>query len=420
MLDAYVDTFHPTVDMNGESGVRHRHTRLWISPVLHWLLLAWAGAATAASSMPTDSVFFDAFEGTLQTIDVACGSGALAGNPVSCIATGTFASGAQIDISSDVDWSSSDETVASVIDANGDLLAVNPGQSTITATRGVVQGSTVLTVAGAFTVQSTQPADSATNVPTPQNLVIAFTAAVNPATLTAQTVSGPCGGSVQMSANGFASCLAFATASANMSSGNTLATFTPAPAWSFGTLYQIKVTAAVQSAEGNPLGSEYVTANGFTTGIDTLCSTSCSVNETGDPAEADYCNLQFPLNLSVQTGASTGTIYARVYESGVTGGGSANPNVIAQIGYGPATANPENQNGWVWSTATYNVSIGNDDEYQAALLAPATGTYFFGSRFSFDGIHWTYCDGAVGDFGAGSNPGLMFQTDNLPVMTVTP
>jgi Lamin Tail Domain/Bacterial Ig-like domain len=577
-----------------------------ISRVMRWVLLAWAGAAAAASSVPTDSLFFDAFEGALQTIDVACGSGVVAGDTVSCIATGTFASSAQIDISADVDWSSSDATIASVVDAGGHLLAVNQGQSTITATRGTVQGTTLLNVVATLLVQSTQPADSATDVAAPQDLVITFNGAVNPATLTAQTISGPCSGSVRMSSNGFTSCLAFATASASLSGGNTVATFTPAPAWSFGTAYQIKVTTAAQSSGGSPLGSEYVTANGFTTGTDTLCAvdvggvvisqiygaggnpgatyaadfielhnrgrttadltgwsvqyasqtgsswqvtplsgsipaggyflvkessggatgsplptpdgtgaiamaaaagkvalvnattaltgacpsgaqivdfvgygatancfegagpapapsvttadirkfsgcfdtnanatdlqalavaprnlatpafvcTSCSANETGQPAEADYCDVEFPLNLSVQSGTSTGNIYARIFEQGVTGMGFASPNVIAQIGYGPMTLNPENQDGWVWSNAMYNAACsgcGSNDEYQAALIAPqAPGTYFYGSRFSFDGTNWTYCDGDVGDSGAGSNAGLTFQIDNLPAMTVTP
>src|SRR5262249_35722345 len=128
-----------------------------------WAFALWIGVASAASSVPTDSLFFDPFEGALQSIDVACGDSVLAGEPVSCIATGTFASGAQIDITGDVDWSSSDETIAIVVDAGGDLLTANPGQSTITATRGLVHGMTTLNVT-LLLVQSTQPADGATGV----------------------------------------------------------------------------------------------------------------------------------------------------------------------------------------------------------------------------------------------------------------
>lgn len=86
----------------------------------------------------------------------------------------------------------------------------------------------------------------------------------------------------------------------------------------------------------------------------------------------------------------------------------------AQIGYGPATANPQSQPGWVWTNASFNTQIGNDDEYQASFTAPAAGDYRYTARFSFDGVYWTYCDLN----GAGSNPALGFDLTQLGVMTV--
>jgi hypothetical protein len=62
------------------------------------------------------------------------------------------------------------------------------------------------------------------------------------------------------------------------------------------------------------------------------------------------------------------------------------------------------------------VQVGNDDEYQRQIIAPAAGTYAYGYRFSLDGLQWTYCDLD----GAGSNSGLDFSSAQLGSMTVTP
>ena len=144
---------------------------------------------------------------------------------------------------------------------------------------------------------------------------------------------------------------------------------------------------------------------------------ACALNESSLPAEADYCAIQFPASLSVQAGAGTGLIYGRIFEAGVTAAAGAPAGYFAQVGYGPDTSNPETQAGWVWSATTYNVQIGNDDEYQGSFNAPAApGKYRYAYRFSPDGMSWTYCDLN----GAGSNSGLSFETTQLPVLTVTP
>ena len=38
----------------------------------------------------------------------------------------------------------------------------------------------------------------------------------------------------------------------------------------------------------------------------------------------------------------------RLFETGITGGGTANASVRAQVGYGPASKNPEYEAGWTW------------------------------------------------------------------------
>jgi len=150
---------------------------------------------------------------------------------------------------------------------------------------------------------------------------------------------------------------------------------------------------------------------------------ACTVqNESNGALEADYCNVQSPTSLTVPTASSTGMIFGQLFESSVTDPAGAPANVRAQLGYGPASANPEYQAGFTWINATYNVQAGNNDEYQASFTAPAAGSYRYVYRFSLDqGVSWTYCDrNEALDFGAGSNANLSFELADESVLTVTP
>jgi hypothetical protein len=140
-----------------------------------------------------------------------------------------------------------------------------------------------------------------------------------------------------------------------------------------------------------------------------------ALNETDLPAEADYCNIQFPSSLTVATGEPTQLIYGQLYEAGATEAFGAPAGWIAQVGYGPSASDPRTDPGWLFTPTVYNVQVGNNDEFQASFLAPAPGTYSYAYRFSVDGGgRWTYCD----TDGAGSNGGLTFETFNLGTMTV--
>jgi hypothetical protein len=443
-------------------------------------------------------------------------------------------------------------------------------------------------------VASTTPADGALAQAT-TTLAVTFTQAMNPATLTGQTALGTCSGSIQASADNFASCVAFTAAAPAMTAGNTVATFTAQPGLLVNRTYKIRVTTAAANASSVAMAAAYTSATGFgtsdplsvvisqvyggggntgsvykndfielhnrgavavdlngwsvqyagatgtswtatpltgqiqpgayylvqeqagasgttnlptpeatgniamaaaagkvalvrsTTALAVSCPSGGTVvdligfgttancfegtgptpapsatlsvqratggcldqgqnatdfaaataaprngatatslcapthNELGDALEADWCATQSPLSLSVKTGVSTGTIYGRIYEAGVTNPAGASASVLAQLGYGPATANPEYEAGWTWINATFNVQVGNDDEYQASFLAPATGSYRYVYRVSLDGGgSYTYCDNAQADGGAGSNTGVSFDLQNLATLTVTP
>jgi hypothetical protein len=70
------------------------------------------------------------------------------GSVQALIATGTFSDGSQQNLTSSVNWTSSLSGVASIA-GNGTATGVGSGQSTITATAGSVNGSSVLTVSSA-------------------------------------------------------------------------------------------------------------------------------------------------------------------------------------------------------------------------------------------------------------------------------
>ena len=143
-------------------------------------------------------------------------------------------------------------------------------------------------------------------------------------------------------------------------------------------------------------------------------------NETNSAAEADFCTLQFPATFSVTQGQRTPNLYGQVYEAGLTEAAGAPANLLAEVGYGPNTSSPLSSNAWRFFPATYNVQVGNNDEFVGTFTAPvvtASTTYAYTFRFSQDGgVRWTYCDVN----GAGSGAGLTFESTQLGSVTVAP
>ena len=139
---------------------------------------------------------------------------------------------------------------------------------------------------------------------------------------------------------------------------------------------------------------------------------SCVANETDKVAELDYCDLQFPATLSLAPN-TTALVYGRVYEAGLTEAAGPSAAIRMELGLGAATGDPR-VDAFTWQATTYNTQVGNNDEYQATLVAPATAsTYRYTTRATRDGTNWTYCDLD----GAGSNGGLVFAPAQQGVLT---
>jgi hypothetical protein len=148
-----------------------------------------------------------------------------------------------------------------------------------------------------------------------------------------------------------------------------------------------------------------------------ICGCSGSaVNETNLSVEMDFCSIQAPASLGASAGTTAGPVWGRVFEPGVTEAAGAPAGITAQVGYGPLGTDPRYATGWTFVAASHQSQVGNDDEFAATFQAPAPGSYLYVYRFSPDGQRWTYCD----PNGAGANPGLVFEPNALPTMTVVP
>jgi hypothetical protein len=115
-------------------------------------------------------------------------------------------------------------------------------------------------------VLSVAPLEGTAAVSVLASIAITFDAAVDPATLIAQVAPGPCAGSVQASTDDFVTCLGFASSSGELSAGGAVATFVPAPAFSYGTVVKTRITTAVASTDGATLAAPVLGA-GFTTAL---------------------------------------------------------------------------------------------------------------------------------------------------------
>ena len=132
------------------------------------------------------------------------------------------------------------------------------------------------------------------------------------------------------------------------------------------------------------------------------------------PNPPDYVNLQWPPTATIAQGGSF-TVYGRIYEAGLTDTtvGQA-PGIQAWVGYNNANTDPATWTNWV--PATFNVEVGNDDEYQAVIGANLVpGTYYYATRFILNNGNYFY--GGIDS----SNNGNFWNgtTYNSGVLTVT-
>jgi hypothetical protein len=131
--------------------------------------------------------------------------------------------------------------------------------------------------------------------------------------------------------------------------------------------------------------------NGITTDITGATRTntpSMGAYEYPTGVSIGWANLQWPGTGSVLQG-QTLTVYGQIWVNGITNQPGAAPGIFAWVGVSPTNTNP---NTWTtWVPAVYNLDVGNNDEYMAAIgtgLAP--GTYYYAYRYQLYGGDYFY------------------------------
>ena len=180
----------------------------------------------------------------------------------------------------------------------------------------------------------------------------------------------------------------------------------------------VNLTAAPQS------GSTFVGWSGACTGTGSCVVTMNQARNvtatfslvTTPSSEVDFCNVQFPSNLTVSSFSTMPPIYGRLFHAGVTEAAGPSSSVMAQLGVGPRFSDPRAISGWSFTNSFHNAQIGSDDEYVTYLPSnPGPGSYSYVYRFSLNGgASWSYCDLD----GAGNNAGLTFSLGSMGMLTV--
>ncbi|MBL8916937.1 MAG: IPT/TIG domain-containing protein, partial [Archangium sp.] len=133
-------------------------------------------------------------------------------------------------------------------------------------------------------------------------------------------------------------------------------------------------------------------------------------------ASVEWCKLggevvAAPPSINLRVGAMGPVVYGQVYKTGVTNSAGAGTGIKGAIGYGAVGTDPST---WTWTDATFNVDTGSgaNDEFQAVLPNPGSGTYKFAFRFNHSDGPWSYCDAD----GLANNG---FTEDQAGTLTVT-
>ncbi|MBN1640470.1 MAG: alpha-amylase [Anaerolineae bacterium] len=134
-----------------------------------------------------------------------------------------------------------------------------------------------------------------------------------------------------------------------------------------------------------------------------------------------WANLQWPPTIehTISALVPTPNIYGQVWIDGHTWKPGATPGLVAQVGYGPDGSHPDGHPGWMWVDAVYNVNVGNNDEFMAALVPEAVGVYDYAYRYSTTGGQtWIYAD--LDGTGNGYSPDQAGALTVLPSGDATP
>jgi hypothetical protein len=133
-----------------------------------------------------------------------------------------------------------------------------------------------------------------------------------------------------------------------------------------------------------------------------------------------WANLQWPASGNMCLGQSH-SVYGQLYVDGLTNGAGPAAGIIAEVGIHSTNSDPSTWPSTAWSSATFNVQVGNNDEYMAAIgqLLP-TGTYYYTFRYSLgQGCPYFYGGYNGGAWDGTSNTNGSLVINDAPTATTT-
>ena len=292
-------------------------------------------------------------------------------------ASATLTDATTEDVTQTATWTSSATGVATM--AGNVATGVSPGPSTITATVGAVHGATTLTINGLALLAIT-PGDATTGVASLTPIVLTFNQPPSPLTITA-TSSSTCSGSVQLSANNFASCLALGTAT--FDGTGKVATLRPVSRLSPSTTYRVRVLSTVATAGGSALAGTVTQPTGFTTNAG-VCAETVVISQiyggggnTGATYDEDFVELHNVTSSAVaisgwtvqyEAGAgSTWMVTNLPAGASIPAGGYYLVGMFLEAGVGAALPTPD-------ATGTTNLSINAGKVVLSSTPATMTAT----------------------------------------------
>ncbi len=176
-----------------------------------------------------------------------------------------------------------------------------------------------------------------------------------------------------------------------------------------GTQYGSNLAKGAITAGNNINAMQYIgissTSNAANLFVDDVVVYNTVPAVIGSLNQLDWVNLQWPSTGTIALGGDY-SVYAQVYESGVTNAVGQGAGISCWIGYSASNSDPSGA-GWTWIPANYNLDVGNNDEYGVNIgpSIPASGTYYLASRFQQATAPFIYggCNVGGGGFWDGTN-----------------
>ncbi len=217
----------------------------------------------------------------------------------------------------------------------------------------------------------TTPGDGFTLFPVNSRIYVTFNRAMDPVTITTNMSGTGCSGTLQVSSDGFNTCVQMSSAPVPYN-GDMTYEITPAADLNISTIYRIRVSLAAEDSGGNSLGEEYTSPTGFTT-ADSPDLTSPSVlmvkPDDGEilvpvnaPVYVTFNEVMDPLTVTTNTGSTGCTDTLQVSSDGFF-------SCVQMIG------DPQPENGGITFSVVPSINLATDTTYLIRVTTGVTDLY---------------------------------------------